>query len=72
MAKDKKWVQKVTQSPKFKKDALTKTAQRHGAIKKSNGIKTSWLKQASKGKGVSKTTATRARFALKLKGFKKK
>ena len=30
MAKDKKWVQKVTQSPKFKKGALTKTAQRHG------------------------------------------
>lgn len=64
---NKKWIPKD-----LKKGALTKTAQRHGAIKKSNGIKTSWLKQAAKGKGVSKTTQKRANLALTFKGFKKK
>ena len=65
---DKKWIQKID----LKKGALSKTAQRHGAIKKGNGIKTSWLKQAASGKNVSKTTAKRAQLALKFKSFKKK
>lgn len=69
---DKNWMSKLVKSPKFQKGALTKTAKQHGAIKKSNGIKTSWLKKAAKGKGVSKLTAKRAQLALKFKSFRKK
>lgn len=63
----KKWIPK-----NLKKGALTKTAKAHGAIKKGNGIKTSWLKKAAKGQGVSKTTAKRARLALTFRKMRKK
>lgn len=66
MAKEK-WIQKIN----LKKGALTKTASKHGAIKKGNGIKKAWLKKAAKGEGVSKTTAKRARLALSFSKFKK-
>ena len=68
-AKTGKWVQKVTQSPSFKKGALRATAARHGALK--NGIDAKWLDKAASGKGVSKKTAQRARFAKTLKGMRK-
>lgn len=47
-----------------KPGTLRATAARHGALK--NGISHSWLKQAAAGKGVSKKTAQRARFAVTL------
>jgi len=68
MAKAKgngKWIQKAIKKP----GALRATAARHGALK--NGISKSWLKKAASGKGVSKTTARRARLAVTLKGMRK-
>lgn len=66
MAKDK-WISRAIKSP----GSLTRTAQRHGAIKKSNGIKKAWLKKAAKGEGVSKKTAQRARLAITLSKMRK-
>lgn len=69
-AKNGGWMSKL--APRLKKGALTKTAKQHGAIKKSNGIKTSWLKKAAKGKGVSKLTKKRAVLALTFRKNKKR
>lgn len=60
-----KWIKKAIKHPK----ALTKTAKKAGAIKKSGGIKTSWLDKKAKGKGV---TGERARLARTLKKLRKR
>lgn len=58
------WIQKIG----MKKNALTKTAQKEGGVKKEGGIKESFLNKAASGKFGEKTQK-RAILAKTLKSF---